>query len=185
MSRRTVEDWRREVFRSQSPDMTAAAKVLCLYLVDHVDRRTMYISVPRDEIAKALGIHNARVAERMKRACDAGFLHSVSSGYLRHTAVYKATFPDVVVARPCVQQSGTHMDTAPSDATRYVERYASNPGAERETDSNAYRSTGRHNYNGPVPATDRRDVGIDEKGAAAPVVDALRRGATEDREASA
>lgn len=125
MSRRTIEDWRRAVFRSQSTDMTAATKVLCLYLADHARRPDLRISVPRDQVARDLGVHNARVAERVARAIQAGFLTSMSKGYPGHTAVYRATFPDAVPNRSRVQQSGNQMDTAPSDAFGYAERYPS------------------------------------------------------------
>lgn len=123
MRRRNIEEWRREVFRSQSPDMTAATKVLCLYLADQASKTNLHISVPREVIAEGLGVHKARVAERIARAVSAGFLTSMAKGYPGHTAVYRATFPDQLETRSRVQQSGTQLVTAPSDASGYAERY--------------------------------------------------------------
>lgn len=176
--RRTVEDWRREVFRTQSKDMTAATKVLCLYLADHARASDLRISVPRERIADDLGVHKARVAERLARAVEGGFLTSMSKGYLGHTAVYRATFPEVIESRPCVQQSGTHMDTAPPDAYEHAERYAwtrSMDTAPQDAITTADLSQ--------VGAD--RNVGSDEKVAPTSVISSVRRAATDDREASA
>lgn len=109
--RRTNVEWRRDVFASRLPEMTPAVKVLLLYLADEM-RAGGEVSIARDAIAKDLGIHKARVAERLAKAIEAGFLTRVQAGYPGRTAVYRRFWPD-----ECVQQSGTHMDTAPPDAS--------------------------------------------------------------------
>lgn len=124
--KRTLEDWRRDVFASQSPNMTAATKVLCLYLADHMKPSDRMVSVPRDTIARDLGIHRARVAERLQRAIEAGFLVRAVRGRTLTTAVYQGTWPDV-----SVQRSGKHVDTAPPDAQTTAERYPQIPGSPR------------------------------------------------------
>lgn len=107
MSRRTVEDWRRAVYASTDPNMTGAVKVLCLYLSDHMRLNSRHVSVPRKQIAKALGVHEQRIAERYRKAVDAQFLTLVSPGYVGHTAVYQGTWPDAP-AMECVPLRSTH-----------------------------------------------------------------------------
>lgn len=132
MSRRTVEDWRRAVFASSLPKMTAATKVLCLYLGDHMraDRR---VSIPRKDIAAALGCHEQRIADRFRSAVEAGFLVNVLPGCTGRTAVYQGTWPDA----DCVPLPSTHLTgrerTDSRDALGHAERYTVPTGAERET----------------------------------------------------
>jgi hypothetical protein len=121
--RRTVEHWRRDVFASQDPKMTAAVKVLCLYLADHMSRDDHKVSLPRDKIARALGVHRARVAERLGKAVEARFLGHVSAGSPGRTAIYQATWPEAIGARNGYRSAGriqgsedAGMDTAPPDA---------------------------------------------------------------------
>ena len=90
MSRRSVEQWRREVYRSHR--LGDAARVLLLYLADHMstDRK---VSVPRATIAKALNRSERRVSERVSAAHEAGFLSTVSAGHRGHVPVYQGLFP--------------------------------------------------------------------------------------------
>lgn len=120
VKRRTVEDWRREVFASKT--LSAATKVLCLYLADHMHATTRKVSVPRPQIAQDLGVHHARVAERLDAAIKAGYLDRVVRGRTGTTAVYQGLFPDVL-APASIQESGTHVHTAPPDARTSVDRY--------------------------------------------------------------
>ncbi|HXH78178.1 helix-turn-helix domain-containing protein [Nocardioides sp.] len=110
MKRRTNDQWRRDVFASRDARMTSAVKVLLIYMADHM-KTDGQVSIPRDAIAKDLGIHKARVAERLAKAIDADYLTRVQAGYPGCTAIYRRLWPD-----ECVQQSGIHMGTAPPDA---------------------------------------------------------------------
>ena len=101
MSRRSNEDWRRDVFRAPAEVLPAAVKVLCLYLADHM-RPSGFVSVPRGQMATDLGCHKARVAERLAKAVEAEYLHRVSPGYTNRTAEYGRSWPD----SKSVQQSG-------------------------------------------------------------------------------
>lgn len=93
--RRTVEDWRRTVFRSAA--ISDAVKVYLLKLADHM-KADRTVSVPRSQLARELNRHEQRIAERTRAAIDAGLLDTVSPGYKGHTAVYQGLFPDVPMA---------------------------------------------------------------------------------------
>jgi len=88
--RRTVEDWRRVVLRSQS--ISNPVRVLLLYLADRMfaDRK---VSVPRTTIAQDLGVSERRVTARVSAARNAGFLDTVVRGQKHVTAVYQGLFP--------------------------------------------------------------------------------------------
>lgn len=88
--------------------MTPAVKLLCVYLADHMtaDR---HVSVPRAVIAQGLGIHEQRVAERLKKAVNAGFLTHVRIGHVGRTAEYQGARPDQMEERK---------RTAPQDASK-------------------------------------------------------------------
>lgn len=107
MSPLTVKQWRTLVFASTHRDMTAAVKVLCLYLADNMsaDRK---VSVARVDIAAGLGVHQQRVAERLRRAVDAGYLTNTKPGYTGRTAEYQGLRPDSLA--DCVRQSGTQSE---------------------------------------------------------------------------
>jgi hypothetical protein len=104
-----VDDWRKSVYASSDPNMTGAVKVLCLYLADHMRLDNRHVSIPRKQIAKALGVHEQRIAERYRKAVTAQFLTPVSPGYVGHTAVYQGTWPDAP-ALECVPLRSTHSD---------------------------------------------------------------------------
>lgn len=97
--RRTVEDWRRAVYRTHR--VGGAVQVLLLRLADHM-RQDRSVSVPRSQLAKELGVHEQRIAERIKAAVDAGFLSRKSGGYRGVTATYEGLFPS-----ECVPLSST------------------------------------------------------------------------------
>jgi hypothetical protein len=90
--RRTREDWRRVVYRSKA--ITDSTRTLLLYLADHM-RADRTVSVPRSQIAEALGRNERRVAERFQAAVEAGFLSSVAPGQPGRTAIYQGIFPDL------------------------------------------------------------------------------------------
>lgn len=92
-SRRSVDDWRRAVFRSEQ--LSDRAKVLLLYLADHMtaDR---HVSIPRDRLGRALGRSERRITERVTEAHDAGWLSTVVRGQKGVTAVYQGLFGDEV-----------------------------------------------------------------------------------------
>lgn len=101
MSRRTVEDWRRAVFKANAP---GNVQVLLLLLADHM-RTNLTVSVPRDKLAKSLGVHEKRVGDRFKAAIELGWLLKTGGGYRGRTAEYRALFPD-----ERVRGIGTHSD---------------------------------------------------------------------------
>ena len=96
MSRRTVEQWRREVFRSP---VSANVRLLLIYMADHMRERDKHVSIPRAQMAKALGWGEQRVSERLREAVDYGFLCAKSPGYRGHTAEYQGTWPDVPIVK--------------------------------------------------------------------------------------
>ena len=91
MKRRTIDDWRREVFRSTV--LSDRTKVLLLYLAEHM-REDRKVSVPREQIAKALGKSERRITERVTEAHDCGWLDTVVRGQKGITAVYQGLFPN-------------------------------------------------------------------------------------------
>lgn len=97
--RRTVEDWRRAVFRART---SGNVQVLLLLLAEHM-RTDLSVSVPRATLAAALGIHEQRVADRVKAAIEAGWLFKTGGGYRGRTTEYRGLFPD-----QRVQKIGTH-----------------------------------------------------------------------------
>ena len=126
MSRRSVEDWRRDVFRSTV--LSDRAKVLLLFLAEHMnaDRR---VSLPRAQVAKALGKSERRITERITEAHDAGWLSTVVRGQKGITAVYQGLFPDVLSgtdARPLNRRqskfSGTPTSPLKGAETRPLNR---------------------------------------------------------------
>ena len=82
--------WRAAVFKHRrTPEAT---RVLLLYLADHV-RHDETVSVPRITIARALGIEERRVTERVKSARDLGWLVTVTRGQKGLTAVHLIRYP--------------------------------------------------------------------------------------------
>ena len=97
--RRTVEDWRRAVYRTHR--LGGAVQVLLLRLADHM-RQDRSVCVPRAQLAAELGVHEQRIAERIRTAVEAGFLSKKSGGYRGVTATYEGLFPE-----ECVPLSST------------------------------------------------------------------------------
>ncbi|RYC14564.1 hypothetical protein [Nocardioides zhouii] len=182
MSRHTLSDWRRAVYRSTT--LTDRTKVLLLFLADHMgqDRR---VSIPRHKIAAGLGRSERRITERITEAHDSGWLWTQVRGQKGITAVYQGLFPESVSgtdARPLNRRKPGKFSGTPTSPLNDAETRPLN-GPNR-----AFSGT----HGGPTittadlpGATDHRDVGIDEKVAAPPVVRTVRRGASRDREASA
>lgn len=83
--------WRKAIYAPR-PGMTDACRVLLLYLLDHMDSNGI-VSRPRSKITAELGIHSARVTERLRLARELGFLTTVRRGRQHWTAVYQATIP--------------------------------------------------------------------------------------------
>ncbi len=83
--------WRKAVYAPR-PGMTDPCRVLLLYLLDHMESNGI-VSRPRTKITADLGIHSARVTERLRLARDLRFLTVVRRGRQHWTAVYQATIP--------------------------------------------------------------------------------------------
>ncbi len=83
--------WRQAVFEPRA-GMTDACRVLLLYLHDYMNHKGI-VSRPRSKITADLGIHSARVTERLKLAKDLGFISPVRRGRPHVTAVYQAVIP--------------------------------------------------------------------------------------------
>lgn len=88
-SRRTVEEWRRRVYRSRS--ITDGVRVVLLFLADRMSADCK-VSVPRKDIAASLGVSERRISERVSAAHAAGLLDTVSPGYRGHLPVYIGIF---------------------------------------------------------------------------------------------
>jgi hypothetical protein len=82
--------WRAEVYRTGAISNTT--RVLLLLLSDHMDNRG-YVSVPRSELARLLGVSRQRITERFTLAVEVGMLDVVRRGRPGVTAVYQATIP--------------------------------------------------------------------------------------------
>jgi hypothetical protein len=108
VSRRSVEEWRREVYRS--PRINDATRVYLLYLADHM-RSDRKVSIPQASIEKALGKPKRRIDSRRAFAIRAGFLSRVSAGYRGSTAVYQGTFPAQERVTSLSTLSGPQSDT--------------------------------------------------------------------------
>lgn len=92
MTRRDLRArWLAEVWKS--PRITDSVRVLLLRLAEDM-RSNGRVSVPRSTLMEDLGRDRARVAERIKRAMEAGFLDRVAAGKPGQTAEYIATIPD-------------------------------------------------------------------------------------------
>ncbi len=81
--------WRKAIYAPR-PGMTDPCRVLLLYLLDHMDSNGI-VSRPRTKITADLGIHSARVTERLRLARELGSV--VRRGRQHWTAVYQATIP--------------------------------------------------------------------------------------------
>jgi hypothetical protein len=181
MRRRTLADWRREVYRSTT--LSDRTKVLLLFLADNM-REDRKVSVPREKVAAALGRSERRITERITEAHDAGWLWTVVRGQKGITAVYQGLFPDVLSgtdARPLNGKPSKFSGTPTSPLNDAETRPLNDP-------NQAFSGT----HGGPTitradptEAGSDRNVGIDERWAPAPVVSSVHRSATEDREASA
>lgn len=143
MRKRSVYDWRREVFRSP---VSANIRLLLVYMFDEV-RGDMSVSIPRTKMATALGWSEQRVSERLGEAVKFGFLSPKSPGYRGHTAVYQATFPDAPIVKSVRKNR-----TLPRDQKHG--RFTGGKGPEN-TDTTTRAD--------PAVGPTRRDVGIDEK----------------------
>lgn len=70
--------WKQAVYAPRD-GMTNGCRVLLLYLHDHMDSRGI-VSRPRSKVCTDLGLHSARVTERLRQARDLGFLDTVRRG---------------------------------------------------------------------------------------------------------
>ena len=103
--KRSLNDWRRAVYKAQG--LKGNVQVLLLLMSEYM-HANRHVSVPRSELAEKLGVHEQRVADRIKAARDHGFLNIVSRGYRGHTAVYQGTFPNIKadsVREPSTQEA--------------------------------------------------------------------------------
>jgi hypothetical protein len=158
--------------------MTNGCRLLLLRLSDDMDANGN-VSIPRSELAAHLGTAPARITEWVHAAQRLGFLAQVRRGRPGVTAVYRGLVPSAEEVREGVPSEryaradhAVVREGVPPEATAW---YATHP--SQEVVAAATTET--------APIRDHRNVSRDEQGAAAPVVDGLRRGATGDREASA
>lgn len=173
MSRRTIEDWRRAVYRAR---VSGNVQVLLLLMADHM-RTNLTVSVPRTILAKELGIHEQRVAERIKVATEHGWLFRSAGGYRGRTAEYRALFPGERVREIGTHSEGERVRPTSTHSTPEIGTHST---TECVPDGGYAITTADLSLRGAD-----RNVGRDEKVPAPAVVDALRRGATGDREATA
>lgn len=97
----TVADWKATVYQHRAEGLGNGVRVLLLFLADNMKANRM-VSVPRSQIAAALGVSTAEVTKRIKAARDAGLLYSVRQGRPGVTAVYQGLFPSLSVGNPGV-----------------------------------------------------------------------------------
>lgn len=138
-ARRTVEDWRRAVYRSRT--LSDHAKVVLLLLGDRM-RADLKVSVPRATIAREVGKSERGVTRSIAEAHELQFLDTIVRGRKHVTAVYSATFPDSLSgthAVPLREQdcnpesslSGTYIDPLRNDQNCPPE--SADSGAQRDT----------------------------------------------------
>lgn len=108
MKMRTVADWKAAVYKHRG--LTGSAKVMLLYLADHMDGR-LQVSVPRRQIAADLGVNVRRVTEWTQTAVTVGFLDHVRKGRPGVTAAYAGTFPSPRGGLPAINTKSTNQDT--------------------------------------------------------------------------
>lgn len=167
--RRTVEDWRRAVYRSRT--LSDHAKVVLLLLGDRM-RADLKVSVPRATIAREVGKSERGVTRSIAEAHELQFLDTVVRGRKHVTAVYSATFPDSLSGTHAVplrdqdcspesSLSGTYIDPLRSDQNCPPESAES--GAQRDT-----RCPTISRADLSVSPTDR-NVGSEEQAEATPV----------------
>ena len=102
VSRRTNEQWRRDVYRRCPRSvLPAAVKVLCLYLADHMVRTGA--SVFRGKSSRRIWASTRRAGERMTKAIQANYLEVWSWLPTEYGRV------PTIQASECVQQSGNHL----------------------------------------------------------------------------
>lgn len=103
--RRSVDEWMDAVTRASR--VSSSTQVLLLHLGRHM-RADRTVSIPRCDLADALGISERRITERITKAHEVGFLATKSPGYRGHTAVYEGLFPSGTATSPLSGESGTH-----------------------------------------------------------------------------
>lgn len=95
MRPRTLDDWRKAVFRG-SKLASAGCRVYLLYLAEYMNRTTKIVSRGRHLVAADLNVSERVVNKYNSEAIDAGFLSVVVRGRKGVTAVYQGTFPERV-----------------------------------------------------------------------------------------
>ena len=122
VSRRTIDDWRRAVYRAR---VSGNVQVLLLLMSDHM-RANLTVSVPRVTLAKELGIHEQRVAERIKVATDDGWLFLSAGGYRGRTAEYRALFPGERVRKVGTHSEGERVRPTSTHSTPEIGTHSTN-----------------------------------------------------------
>ena len=149
MSRRTIDDWRRTVYRHHGIKDTT--RVLLLWLADQMDANRT-VCLPRERMAEGLGISTRRVDDRMKAAREADLLVVVTRGQKGRTAKYQGTFSATPVCRPENEFSARTTSALMRDP-RMSPR---NPVQRDPRMSHQY-------YSGTPVSAQRSDVGNDEE----------------------
>lgn len=101
--RRTVEDWRRAVFAAPPEHLSDGARVLLLYLADHM-RADRTVSLPRHKMARDLNRSERRIGEKLREALGEApnrvnqhrYLDRVVRGQKHVQAVYQGLFPEAL-----------------------------------------------------------------------------------------
>lgn len=146
-SRRSVEDWRREVYRARVVVTSAGVKVRVtstvrlglIYLSDHM-KGDRTVSRPRHLMAADLGVSERSVDNIISAAHVAELLDTVVKGHKGVTAVYQGVFPTTFSANPGVRaknrvqrEETPRPESAPN--LRAESPFSANPGV-RTTKSN-------------------------------------------------
>lgn len=95
----TIAEWKAMVYQHRAEGLGNGVRVLLLFLADNMKANRM-VSVPRSQIAAALGVSTAEVTNRIKAAREAGLLDSVRQGRPGVTAVYQGLLPSLSVGNP-------------------------------------------------------------------------------------
>lgn len=85
-------EWKAHVYGYRGKRVGNGVRLLLVLMAEHMDGKR-YVSVPRSQLADALGISRREVADRLTAAKEAGLLDSVRAGRPGVTAVYQGLFP--------------------------------------------------------------------------------------------
>jgi len=149
--------WKQAVYAPRA-GLSDGTRVLLLYLHDHMDARGI-VSRPRSKVCADLGLHSARVTERLRQARDLGFLDTVRRGRPHVTAVYQAVIPALEVRQPYLKRASPEVRQPGSDEVRL----AYLPDGSRGTPHRQPSSSTAERPSATPAVAEADDVGSDEK----------------------